>query len=121
MRQTVQHPAKNAIVVFNKAITNTNQDYNTTSGKFTCHIPGFYYFTYHASQTANLCLNLYLNRERVASFCDHMANNKQVSSGGVLLRMGAGHQVWLTVNDYNGMVGVAGSDSVFSGFLLFAD
>ncbi|XP_060614661.2 complement C1q subcomponent subunit C [Anolis sagrei] len=121
MRQTGQYPVKNTPVVFNKAITNTNQDYDVTTGKFTCRIPGVYYFVYHASQTDNLCVNVYLNREKVASFCDHMTNSKQVSSGGLLLQMQAGHQVWLAVNDYNGMVGISGSDSVFSGFLLYPD
>ncbi|XP_053256568.1 complement C1q subcomponent subunit C [Podarcis raffonei] len=121
MRQTAQYPAKNAPVVFNRAITNINQDYDLNNGKFTCRIPGLYYFTYHTSQTANLCVNMYLNRDKVASFCDHMSNDKQVSSGGILLQMKQGYQVWLAVNDYNGMVGIGGSDSVFSGFLLFPD
>nr|XP_056721255.1 complement C1q subcomponent subunit C [Euleptes europaea] len=121
MRQTSQYPEKNTPVIFNRAVTNINGDYDTNTGKFTCRIPGLYYFTYYTSHTANLCVNMYLNREKVASFCDHMANTKQVSSGGVLLQMLAGHQVWLAVNDYNGMVGIAGSDSLFSGFLLFPD
>ncbi|XP_053137533.1 complement C1q subcomponent subunit C [Hemicordylus capensis] len=121
MRQTLQYPAKNTPVIFNRAITNTNEDYNTETGKFTCRIPGLYYFTYHASHTANLCVNMYKDREKVASFCDHMSNAKQVTSGGVLQQMEAGHQVWLAVNDYNGMIGIGGSDSVFSGFLLFPD
>ncbi|XP_065431026.1 complement C1q subcomponent subunit C-like [Chrysemys picta bellii] len=120
-RRTGQYPDKNAPVVFNHAITNLNQDYNITSGKFTCRVPGLYYFIFHTSQTANLCVNMYKNRQKVASFCDHMSNSKQVSSGGLLLRMDAGDQLWLAVNDYNGMVGIAGSDSVFSGFLLFPD
>nr|XP_032643438.1 collagen alpha-1(VII) chain-like [Chelonoidis abingdonii] len=121
MRQTGKYPDKNAPVVFNHAITNLSEDYNTTSGKFTCRVPGLYYFVFHTSQTANLCVNMYQNRQKVASFCDHMSNTKQVSSGGLLLRMDAGHQLWLAVNDYNGMVGIAGSDSIFSGFLLFPD
>uniref|UniRef100_A0A8C5SN66 Complement C1q C chain n=1 Tax=Laticauda laticaudata TaxID=8630 RepID=A0A8C5SN66_LATLA len=120
-RQTHEHPVKNAPVVFRGNVTNTYHDYDTSTGKFTCRIPGIYYFVFHTSLTANLCVNLFCNRERVASFCDHLSNPKQVSSGGVLLQLQAGHQVWLAVNDYNGMVGVAGADSVFSGFLLFPD
>ncbi|XP_063001171.1 complement C1q subcomponent subunit C [Elgaria multicarinata webbii] len=121
MRQTGQHPVKNAPVVFGKVVTNINNDYDTSNGKFTCRIPGLYYFTFHTSLNANLCVNMYLNRDKVASFCDHLSNTKQVSSGGVLLQMQQGHQAWLAVNDYNGMVGIGGSDSVFSGFLLFPD
>ncbi|XP_063209826.1 complement C1q subcomponent subunit C isoform X1 [Chroicocephalus ridibundus] len=120
-RQTSEHPLKNVPLVFNHVITNTNHDYNTTTGKFTCKIPGLYYFVFHSSQTANLCVILYKNEIKMASFCDHKTNTMQVSSGGILLRLGAGNQVWLAVNDYNGMVGISNSDSIFSGFLLFPD
>ncbi|NXX50552.1 C1QC protein, partial [Tricholaema leucomelas] len=48
-RQTREHPVKNVPVVFNHAITNTNHDYNTTSGRFTCRLPGLYYFVFHTS------------------------------------------------------------------------
>ncbi|XP_036207812.1 complement C1q subcomponent subunit C isoform X1 [Myotis myotis] len=120
-RQTAEHPASNSLVKFNTVITNPQGDYNTSTGKFTCKVPGLYYFVHHTSQTANLCVQLYRNEVQMTSFCDHMSNTKQVSSGGVLLRLQEGAQVWLRVNDYNGMVGTVGSDSVFSGFLLFPD
>ncbi|XP_053819088.1 complement C1q subcomponent subunit C isoform X1 [Vidua chalybeata] len=120
-RQTSQYPLKNVPVVFNNVITNTNHDYNTTTGKFTCRFPGVYYFVFHSSHTANLCVILHKNQRRMASFCDHKTNTMQVSSGGSLLHLAAADEVWLGVNDYNGMVGIANSDSVFSGFLLFPD
>ncbi|NXA08455.1 C1QC protein, partial [Sapayoa aenigma] len=120
-RQTKEHPLKNVPVVFNHVITNTNDDYNTTTGRFTCKLPGLYYFVFHSSQTANLCVNLHKNQKRMVSFCDHKTNTMQVSSGGILLHLVAEDQVWLEVNDYNGMVGIANSDSIFSGFLLFSD
>ncbi|NXB14285.1 C1QC protein, partial [Rhagologus leucostigma] len=118
-RQTSQYPSKNVPVVFNNVITNANRDYDTTTGKFTCRLPGVYYFVFHSSHTANLCVILHKNQRRMASFCDHKTNTMQVSSGGTLLHLAAADEVWLGVNDYNGMVGIANSDSVFSGFLLF--
>uniref|UniRef100_A0A8D2P0D2 Complement C1q C chain n=1 Tax=Zosterops lateralis melanops TaxID=1220523 RepID=A0A8D2P0D2_ZOSLA len=120
-RQTSQYPLKNVPVVFNNVITNTNDDYDTTSGKFTCRVPGVYYFVFHSSHTANLCVILHKNQRKMASFCDHKTNSMQVSSGGTLLHLAAADEVWLGVNDYNGMVGIANSDSIFSGFLLFPD
>uniref|UniRef100_A0A8B9TQ61 Complement C1q C chain n=1 Tax=Anas platyrhynchos TaxID=8839 RepID=A0A8B9TQ61_ANAPL len=120
-RQTAEHPLKNIPVIFNHVITNTNNDYDTTTGKFTCKLPGLYYFVFHSSQTANLCVLLFKNMKKMASFCDHKTNTMQVSSGGILLHLQAGNEVWLEVNDYNGMVGIGGSDSIFSGFLLFPD
>ncbi|NXM84806.1 C1QC protein, partial [Oenanthe oenanthe] len=118
-RQTSQYPLKNVPVVFNHVITNTNDDYDTTTGKFTCRLPGLYYFAFHSSHTANLCVILLKNQRKMASFCDHKTNSMQVSSGGTLLHLAAADEVWLGVNDYNGMVGIASSDSIFSGFLLF--
>ncbi|XP_006883728.1 PREDICTED: complement C1q subcomponent subunit C [Elephantulus edwardii] len=120
-RQTIQYPTPNNLVKFNTVITNPQGHYNTSSGKFTCKVPGLYYFVYHTSQTSNLCVLLYHSGVRVTTFCEHMANTNQVSSGGVLLRLQVNDEVWLAVNDYNGMVGTEGSDSVFSGFLLFPD
>uniref|UniRef100_A0A8U8BL11 Uncharacterized protein n=1 Tax=Geospiza parvula TaxID=87175 RepID=A0A8U8BL11_GEOPR len=120
-RQTSQYPLKNVPVVFNNVITNTNHDYDTATGKFTCRLPGVYYFVFHSSHTANLCVILHKNERRMASFCDHKTNTVQVSSGGMLLHLAAADKVWLGVNDYNGMVGIANSDSIFSGFLLFPD
>ncbi|XP_037355889.1 complement C1q subcomponent subunit C [Talpa occidentalis] len=120
-RQTILYPESNNLVKFNGVITNPQRDYDTNTGKFTCKVPGLYYFVYHTSQTANLCVQLYHSGRKVTTFCDHMSNSKQVSSGGVLLQMKVGQEVWLGVNDYNGMVGTEGSDSIFSGFLLFPD
>ncbi|XP_044527254.1 complement C1q subcomponent subunit C isoform X1 [Gracilinanus agilis] len=120
-RKTQEHPESNRLVKFNTAITNPQGDYNLATGKFTCKVSGLYYFVFHASQTANLCLSLYQSGTKMATFCDHSSNRKQVTSGGVLLHVTSGQEVWLEVNDYNGMVGTEGSDNVFSGFLLFPD
>uniref|UniRef100_A0A669QNX1 Complement C1q C chain n=1 Tax=Phasianus colchicus TaxID=9054 RepID=A0A669QNX1_PHACC len=120
-RQTGEHPMKNSPVIFNNVITNINNDYSTTTGKFTSKISGLYYFVYHSSMERNLCILLFQDTVKKASFCDHKTNNIQVTSGGILLHLKAGNQVWLEVNDYNGMVGTGESDSIFSGFLLFPD
>lgn len=121
IRETSQFPVPNTPIRFNTVITNPQGDYDTSTGKFTCKVPGLYYFVHHTSHTANLCVQLYRSNVQVTSFCDHMTNSKQVSSGGVLLRLQRGEEVWLAANDYNGMVGTPGSDSVFSGFLFFPD
>uniref|UniRef100_A0A452UBT9 Complement C1q C chain n=1 Tax=Ursus maritimus TaxID=29073 RepID=A0A452UBT9_URSMA len=89
-RQTAEYPRPNSLVKFNTVITNPQGDYDTSTGKFTCKVPGLYYFVYHASQTANLCVHLYRSGNKVTTFCDHMSNSKQVSSGGVLLRLQGG-------------------------------
>ncbi|XP_056399248.1 complement C1q subcomponent subunit C isoform X2 [Hyla sarda] len=120
-RTTDINPAKNKPIIFNKVITNDHKDYNDTTGTFLCRIPGLYYFVYHASQSTNLCVSLYAANELKASFCDHVTNAQQVTSGGLLVQLQKGQEVWLAVNDYNGMIGIEDNDSVFSGFLVFPD
>ncbi|XP_053546161.1 complement C1q subcomponent subunit C [Bombina bombina] len=120
-RMTAENPAKNSPIIFSREITNDHKHYDKTTGKFTCVIPGLYYFTYHASQSANLCVSLMVDDEKKASFCDHMSNRIQVTSGGIMVPLSKGQGVWLVVNDYNGMIGIKDNDSVFSGFLIFPD
>ncbi|KAF6344129.1 complement C1q C chain [Rhinolophus ferrumequinum] len=69
-RQTVQYPEPGNLVKFNTVITNPQGDYNMSTGKFTCKVPGLYYFVHHTSQTANLCVLLYRSGVKVTTFCD---------------------------------------------------
>ncbi|KAK6469234.1 complement C1q subcomponent subunit A-like [Huso huso] len=114
-------------VVFNKALTNTEDHYDTSSGTFTCVKPGFYYFVYHAMSTGNLCLSLmstaegWENNTPVVGFCDYNKHKStQVNSGGTVLKLKKGNKVWLEVsNDQNHMATSPETPSIFSGFLLF--
>ncbi|MBN3277377.1 C1QC protein, partial [Polyodon spathula] len=114
-------------VVFNQAVTNTDGDYDTSTGIFTCMKPGFYYFVYHGMSTGNLCLSLKSNAEgwgddkEVVGFCDYNKHSStQVNSGGTVLKLKKGNKVWLEVsNDLNNMATSSDTPSIFSGFLLF--
>ncbi|XP_036380816.1 complement C1q subcomponent subunit C [Megalops cyprinoides] len=118
-RRTRTHPVRNTPVRFSNIITNVNNHFDMDSGKFICHIPGTYYFVYHTSSESSLCVVLKRDGESVASFCDHLYNTVQVSSGGLALYLRKDQKVWLETTDYNGMIGVEGRQSVFSGFLLY--
>ncbi|KAI1903784.1 hypothetical protein AGOR_G00030780 [Albula goreensis] len=119
-RRTMAKPSPNAPIVFSHAITNLNGHFNIKTGKFLCRIPGSYYFVYHASSDDSLCMSLMRDGDIMASFCDHLnANTYQVSSGGVAIYLKKNQEVWLETNDYNGIIGVEGKQSVFSGFLLY--
>ena len=105
-------------------ITNTNNNYEYRNGKFTCRVPGLYYFTYHASSRGNLCVNLMRGREqtqKVLTFCDYVYNTFQVTTGSVVLKLELGETVFLQATDKNALVGIDGANSIFTGFLLFPD
>ncbi|KAM6172551.1 complement C1q subcomponent subunit B [Erethizon dorsatum] len=109
---------------FDNVITNVNGNYEPRSGKFTCKVPGLYYFTYHASSRGNLCVNLVQGREnpkKVVTFCDYVRNTFQVTTGGVVLKLEQEEMVYLEATNQNSMLGMEGANSIFSGFLLFPD
>nr|KAF6504136.1 complement C1q B chain [Rousettus aegyptiacus] len=115
---------KDQTIRFDHVITNVNNNYEPRSGKFTCKVPGLYYFTYHASSRGNLCVNLVRGRDRmqkVATFCDYTQNTFQVTTGGMVLKLELGENVFLQATEKNSILGVEGANSIFSGFLLFPD
>ncbi|XP_014441994.1 complement C1q subcomponent subunit B [Tupaia chinensis] len=123
-RTTHNAPRRDQPIRFEQLITNTNNNYEPRSGKFTCRVPGLYYFTYHVSSRGNLCINLLRGREspqKVLTFCDYVTNVYQVTTGGVVLKLELGETVFLQATDRNSLVGMEGANSIFSGFLLFPD
>ncbi|XP_004468355.1 complement C1q subcomponent subunit B [Dasypus novemcinctus] len=123
--RTVTTPLRrDQTIRFDHVITNENNNYEPRSGKFTCKVPGLYYFTFHASSRGNLCVNLVRGRERpqrVVAFCDFVHSSFQVTTGGVVLKLGLGENVFLQATDRNSLLGLDGANSIFSGFLLFPD
>lgn len=122
-RATRSLPDPNAVIRFSTIITNVNDHFNVTLGKFVCKIPGTYYFVFHASsKEKSLCVILMHDDKKIGSFCDHMQkNSQQVSSGGLAVYLKENEKVWLQTNSYNGLFAEGKrADSVFSGFLIHA-
>ncbi|XP_044308308.1 complement C1q subcomponent subunit B [Varanus komodoensis] len=124
----ISHSARRGQPIrFDRVLLSVNDNYENRYGRFSCSIPGVYYFTYHISSRGNLCLHLKKGRgtergERVVAFCDYVHSTFQVTTGGVVLRLAQGETVWLEPTDKNSVVGgTEGADSIFSGFLLFPD
>ncbi|XP_048091055.1 complement C1q subcomponent subunit A [Alosa alosa] len=90
-------PSINRPLKFNTINVNINEDFDTTEGKFTCKIPGIYYFVFHAMSAQNICVKLKSDTlSDPLSFCDYNTRQiKQVISGGTVLKLSAGQKVWL--------------------------
>ncbi|XP_066059103.1 complement C1q subcomponent subunit A [Chamaea fasciata] len=114
-------PRSGTTVVFDRVITNQENSYNAQNGKFTCKIPGLYYFTFQVVSSGDLCLAITKNGLRVVSFCDNNSQGiLQVNSGSSVLSLALGDQVSLTTDPSQGSSIYSGpeADSVFSGFLV---
>ncbi|CAO2589608.1 Complement C1q subcomponent subunit A [Lemmus lemmus] len=118
-------PTIGNVVIFDKVITNEEGPYQNNTGHFNCAVPGFYYFTFQVTSKGDLCLSIMSSsRGQVRSslgFCD--TNSKglfQVISGGTVLQLQRGDEVWIEKNPVKGRIyqGTE-ADSIFSGFLIF--
>ncbi|XP_055979346.1 complement C1q subcomponent subunit A isoform X1 [Sorex fumeus] len=118
-------PMGGNVVIFDKVITNEEGPYQNHSGRFICAVPGYYYFTFQVVSKWDICLSIVSlsrgQRQRSLGFCD--ANSRgifQVVSGGSVLQLQQGDQVWIEKDPAKGRI-YQGSeaDSVFSGFLIF--
>ncbi|KAM5125496.1 complement C1q subcomponent subunit A-like [Mantella aurantiaca] len=116
---------KDNTLLFGDIITNQENVYNGTSGLFVSPEAGYYYFTFHAVSTGDLCLHLWAKtngNRKLLSFCDRnsRSNQPQVNSGGAVLNLNRNDRVWLETDATSRRI--ADKDlysTVFSGFLLF--
>ncbi|NWY49023.1 C1QA protein, partial [Sylvia atricapilla] len=114
-------PRAGTTVVFDRVITNEENSYSPQTGKFTCKIPGLYYFAFQVVSSGDLCLGITKNGVRVVSFCDNNSQGVlQVNSGSSVLSLAQGDQVSLETDPALGSSIYSGpeADSVFSGFLV---
>ncbi|CAN0286718.1 unnamed protein product [Lampetra fluviatilis] len=115
-------PASGSPIKFDVILTNSGNHYDPSTGKFTCVHPGAYYFVFHACvYLAGVYTHLKRNGEVVHKFHNGWVGNWPgvALSGGAVLSLKAGDQVWLEVQDANNGIFVRSDiDSSFSGFLL---
>ncbi|XP_072107990.1 complement C1q tumor necrosis factor-related protein 7 isoform X3 [Mobula birostris] len=122
---TTSYPTERTPIIFNKILLNEGGHYTSSSGKFICAIPGIYYFSYEITlANKHLALALVHNGEyRIRTF-DANTGNHDVSSGSTVMYLKPEDEVWLEIFEYeqNGLFSDPNwTDSLFSGFLLYAD
>ncbi|XP_061435349.1 collagen alpha-1(X) chain-like [Lethenteron reissneri] len=113
-------------IKFDVPISNEQGHYDPGTGKFTCAHAGLYYFVAHLHiHATHLAVVLVKNGVTVVKFANHYLDSYYSIglSGGSVLSLGAGDQVWLEVTQpYNGLFHQPEHrDSTFMGFLLFAE
>uniref|UniRef100_A0A8C5NAE3 Complement C1q tumor necrosis factor-related protein 7-like n=1 Tax=Gouania willdenowi TaxID=441366 RepID=A0A8C5NAE3_GOUWI len=122
---TSSYPVEKTPIRFNKVLFNEGGHYNPQTGKYICAYPGIYYFSYDITvANKHLAIGLVQNGQyRIKTF-DANTGNHDVASGSTVLHLSPEDEVWLEIfyNEQNGLFAdPAWADSLFSGFLLYAD
>ncbi|MED6266825.1 hypothetical protein CHARACLAT_006031 [Characodon lateralis] len=122
---TKSYPKERMPIRFSRILLNDGNHYNASSGKFVCEIPGVYYFTYDITlANKHLAIGLVHNGQYKIKTFDANTGNHDVASGSTVLRLKQSDQVWLQIfySEQNGLFfDPFWTDSIFTGFLIYAD
>uniref|UniRef100_A0A3Q3BI14 Complement component 1, q subcomponent-like 3a n=1 Tax=Kryptolebias marmoratus TaxID=37003 RepID=A0A3Q3BI14_KRYMA len=114
------------VLKFDDVVTNLGNHYDPTTGKFTCSIPGIYFFTYHVlmrggdgtSMWADLCKN---NQVRASAIAQDADQNYDYASNSAVLHLEPGDEVYIKLDGGKAHGGNNNKYSTFSGFIIYAD
>ncbi|KTG47703.1 hypothetical protein cypCar_00020651, partial [Cyprinus carpio] len=114
------------LLKFDDVVTNLGNHYDPTTGKFTCSIPGIYYFTYHVlmrggdgtSMWADLCKN---NQVRASAIAQDADQNYDYASNSAVLHLEPGDEVYIKLDGGKAHGGNNNKYSTFSGFIIYVD
>ncbi|KAM6893685.1 complement C1q-like protein 2 [Xenentodon cancila] len=114
------------VLKFDDVITNLGNNYDTSTGKFTCHVSGIYFFTYHVlmrggdgtSMWADLCKNGQVRASAIAQDADQ---NYDYASNSAVLHLDSGDEVYVKLDGGKAHGGNNNKYSTFSGFILYPD
>nr|XP_033774802.1 C1q-related factor [Geotrypetes seraphini] len=114
------------ILKFDDVVSNLGNNYDAATGKFTCNIPGTYFFTYHVlmrggdgtSMWADLCKNGQVRASAIAQDADQ---NYDYASNSVILHLDAGDEVYIKLDGGKAHGGNNNKYSTFSGFIIYSD
>ncbi|NXI34850.1 C1QT5 protein, partial [Galbula dea] len=118
-------PLPDQPILFDVVLINEQGHYDPTTGKFTCEVPGLYYFAVHATvYRTSLQFDIMKNGKSIASFFQYYGNWPKPTSlsGGSLVRLEPEDEVWVQVGvgDYIGFYASVKTDSTFTGFLVYS-
>ena len=111
--------AEREIIIFNVARVNIGNHFDLTLNRFTCQIPGTYFFTYSAYVTATNSPDIYLMKDGSKVTRARNEGSKSQIGSSTMLELEAGNQVWLVLNNVGETIEGSDGRCQFSGFLLY--
>merc|ERR1712002_459556 len=98
---------ENQKVKYDTIFSNVGGGYDSTTGIFTCPVPGIYVFQFHAlsHSDSNMWLELHHNYNYVASIWGHVDNDYAAAGNSVILRLAKNDQVYVLTGDTTDLYG----------------
>ncbi|XP_038609218.1 complement C1q-like protein 4 [Tachyglossus aculeatus] len=114
------------VLRFDDVVTNVGNAYEAASGKFSCPLPGVYFFAYHVlmrggdgtSMWADLMKNGQVRASAIAQDADQ---NYDYASNSVILHLDVGDEVFIKLDGGKVHGGNTNKYSTFSGFIIYPD
>ncbi|KAM6945878.1 complement C1q-like protein 3 [Aplochiton taeniatus] len=114
------------VLRFDDVVTNLGNQYDPSTGKFTCQVSGIYFFTYNVlmrggdgtSMWADLCKNGQVRASAIAQDADQ---NYDYASNSVVLHLDSGDEIYVKLDGGKAHGGNNNKYSTFSGFILYPD
>ncbi|XP_051512632.1 complement C1q tumor necrosis factor-related protein 4-like [Myxocyprinus asiaticus] len=114
-------------LTFDVEYVNIGGHFNKTSGRFTCHFPGAYYFAFTVGKHPRRAVSVKLMRGRAEVqamvFNEDMSRRREMQSQSLLLSLKRGDSIWLYSQQDEGYAVYSnqGRYTTFSGFLVYPD
>ncbi|EOB04661.1 Complement C1q-like protein 3, partial [Anas platyrhynchos] len=118
------------VLKFDDVVTNLGNHYDPTTGKFTCSIPGIYFFTYRAGRAGRAqpprcqqppAPGRLLRAVRASAIAQDADQNYDYASNSVVLHLEPGDEVYIKLDGGKAHGGNNNKYSTFSGFIIYAD
>uniref|UniRef100_A0A8C0EN99 Complement C1q like 4 n=1 Tax=Bubo bubo TaxID=30461 RepID=A0A8C0EN99_BUBBB len=106
------------VLRFDDVVTNVGNYYEPSSGKFTCPLPGIYFFTYHVLIRVTRVSPAQVRASAIAQDADQ---NYDYASNSVILHLDAGDEVFIKLDGGKAHGGNNNKYSTFSGFIIYSD